>query len=465
MRHTGVIGMAVMGKNLALNIAERGYPVSVYNRTYEKARQAAVEAGSLPVEAFETLEGFVRSLAPPRVVIMMVKAGEAVDQTIGQVLPLLDPGDVLIDGGNSHYKDTERRCREAAAAGIRFLGVGISGGEEGARRGPAIMPGGDAEGYDIAGPMLRDIAARAEGEPCCTYIGKGGAGHFVKMVHNGIEYADMQLICEAYDILKSVRGMSADEMRDVFAEWNRGELDSYLIEITADILGRTDPETGMPLVDVILDAAAQKGTGKWTSQEALDFGVPAPTITEAVFERHLSAMTPLRAAASKALAGPAAAPAVGDGFAESVRRALYASKICAYAQGFGLMAAASEAYGWELDLAGIAKIFRGGCIIRAQFLNRIVSAFGRQPALDNLLLDEGFGDAVSAYQQDWRKAVAAAVQAGIPVPGMASALCYYDSLRAARLPMNLMQAQRDYFGAHTYRRVDKPGSFHTQWQR
>jgi len=313
--------------------------------------------------------------------------------------------------------------------------------------------------------MLQDIAARAEGEPCCTYIGKGGAGHFVKMVHNGIEYADMQLICEAYDILKNVQGMSAAEMRDVFAEWDRGELSSYLIEITADILGRTDPETGAPLVDVILDTAAQKGTGKWTSQEALDLGVPAPTITEAVFERHLSAMTLLRAAASKALSGPAAAPAVGDGFVESVRRALYASKICAYAQGFGLMVAASGAYGWELDLAGIAKIFRGGCIIRAQFLNRIISAYGRQPALASLLLDEGFGEAVSAYQQEWRGVVAAAVQAGTPVPRMASALCYYDSLRADKLPMNLMQAQRDYFGAHTYQRVDKPGSFHTQWQR
>ena len=465
MRHTGVIGMAVMGKNLALNIAEHGFPVSVYNRTYEKARQAADEAGGLPVEAFDTLESFVRSLTPPRVIIMMVKAGEAVDQTIGQLLPLLEKGDVLIDGGNSYFKDTERRCLELAAAGVRFLGAGISGGEEGARHGPAIMPGGDAAAYDIAGPMLRDISARAEGEPCCTYIGKGGSGHFVKMVHNGIEYADMQLICEAYDILKNVQGMSADEMRDVFADWNRGELNSYLIEITADILGRTDPETGAPLVDVILDAAAQKGTGKWTSREALDLGIPAPTITEAVFERYLSAMTPLRAAASKALSGPAAARALGDGFVESVRRALYASKICAYAQGFGLMVAASGAYGWELDLAGIAKIFRGGCIIRAQFLNRIVSAYGRQPALASLLLDEGFGEAVSAYQQEWRGVVAAAVQAGIPVPGMASALCYYDSLRAARLPMNLMQAQRDYFGAHTYQRVDKPGSFHTQWQR
>ncbi|NLT97377.1 MAG: NADP-dependent phosphogluconate dehydrogenase [Christensenellaceae bacterium] len=465
MRHTGVIGMAVMGKNLALNIAEHGFPVSVYNRTYEKARQAADEAGGLPVEAFDTLESFVRSLTPPRVIIMMVKAGEAVDQTIGQLLPLLEKGDVLIDGGNSYFKDTERRCLELAAAGVRFLGAGSSGGEEGARHGPAIMPGGDAAAYDIAGPMLRDISARAEGEPCCTYIGKGGSGHFVKMVHNGIEYADMQLICEAYDILKNVQGMSADEMRDVFADWNRGELNSYLIEITADILGRTDPETGAPLVDVILDAAAQKGTGKWTSREALDLGIPAPTITEAVFERYLSAMTPLRAEASKALSGPAAARALGDGFVESVRRALYASKICAYAQGFGLMVAASGAYGWELDLAGIAKIFRGGCIIRAQFLNRIVSAYGRQPALASLLLDEGFGEAVSAYQQEWRGVVAAAVQAGIPVPGMASALCYYDSLRAARLPMNLMQAQRDYFGAHTYQRVDKPGSFHTQWQR
>jgi len=465
MRHTGVIGMAVMGKNLALNIAEHGFPVSVYNRTYEKARQAAIEAGGLPVEAFETLEGFVGSLTPPHVVIMMVKAGEAVDQTISQLLPLLKKGDVLIDGGNSHFRDTERRCREMAAAGIRFLGAGVSGGEEGARRGPAIMPGGDAEAYSIAGRMLRDISARAEGEPCCTYIGKGGAGHFVKMVHNGIEYADMQLICEAYDILRNVQGMSAAEMRDVFADWNSGELNSYLIEITADILGRIDPETGVPLVDVILDAAAQKGTGKWTSEAALDLGVPTPTITEAVFERYLSAMTPLRKAASKALSGPAAPPAGGKDFVESIRRALYASKICAYAQGFGLMTAASGAYGWELDLADIARIFRGGCIIRAQFLNRIVTAYEQRPDLANMLLDQDFGGAVGAYQQDWRSVVAAAVQAGIPVPGMASALSYCDSLRAVRLPMNLAQAQRDYFGAHTYQRVDKPGSFHTQWQR
>jgi 6-phosphogluconate dehydrogenase len=465
MRQTGVIGMAVMGKNLALNIAEHGFYVSVYNRTYEKARQAADEAKGLPVEAFETLESFVRSLAPPRVIVIMVKAGEAVDQTIAQLLPLLERGDVLIDGGNSHYRDTERRCLKMAAAGIRFLGTGVSGGEEGARYGPAIMPGGDAEGYDIAGPMLRDISAKVDGEPCCMYIGKGGAGHFVKMVHNGIEYADMQLICEAYDILKNVQGLSAAEMQGVFTDWNRGELNSYLIEITADILGRTDPETGVPLVDVILDAAAQKGTGKWTSEAALDLGVPVPTITEAVFERYLSAMTSLRAAASGVLAGPAAALAVGDGFIESVRRALYASKICAYAQGFGLMAAASDAYGWELDLSGIARIFRGGCIIRAQFLNRIVAAYEQRPALANMLLDKGFGDAVGAYQQDWRSVVAAAVQAGLPVPGMASALSYYDSLRAARLPMNLLQAQRDYFGAHTYHRVDKPGSFHTQWQQ
>jgi 6-phosphogluconate dehydrogenase len=463
-RQAGVIGMAVMGKNLALNIAEHGYKVSVFNRNPEKSHEAAAEAGSFDLTAYETLEDFVRSLAPPRVIIIMVKAGEAVDMTIGQLLPLLEKGDVLIDGGNSHYVDTMRRCREMEAAGIRFLGTGVSGGEEGARRGPAIMPGGDPAAYEIAGPMLRDISAKAEGEPCCTYIGKGGAGHFVKMVHNGIEYADMQLICEAYDILKNVLGLSAAEMQGVFADWNRGELSSYLIEITADILGKADPETGLPLVDVILDAAAQKGTGKWTSEAALDLGVPTPTITEAVFERYLSALQPLRAAAGKALAGPAATAVRDKGFAESVRQALYASKICAYAQGFGLMAAASDAYGWELDLGGIAKIFRGGCIIRAQFLNRIVEAYAKQPQPANMLLDAGFGDAVGRYQQAWRDVAAAAVQAGLPVPGMSSALGYYDSLRAARLPMNLMQAQRDYFGAHTYQRMDKSGSFHTRWQ-
>jgi 6-phosphogluconate dehydrogenase len=463
MRQAGVIGMAVMGKNLALNIAEHGFSVSVYNRTYEKAQEAAAEAGSFDLEAFETLEEFVQSLALPRVIIIMVKAGEAVDMTIRQLLPLLEKGDVLIDGGNSHYMDTMRRCREMEAAGIRFLGTGVSGGEEGARRGPAIMPGGDPAAYEIAGPMLRDISAKAEGEPCCTYIGKEGAGHFVKMVHNGIEYADMQLICEAYDILKNVLGMSASEMQEVFADWNRGELSSYLIEITADILGKVDTKTGAPLVDVILDEAAQKGTGKWTSEAALNLGVPVPTITEAVFERYLSAMAPLRAAA-KSLTGPTTAPSRGKNLVESVRRALYASKICAYAQGFGLMSAASDTYGWGLSLSGIAKIFRGGCIIRAQFLNRIVEAYEKCPSPANMLLDAGFGDAVGAYQQAWRDVVAAAVQVGLPVPGMTSALGYYDSLRAVRLPMNLMQAQRDYFGAHTYQRVDQSGSFHTQWQ-
>jgi len=463
-RKAGVIGMAVMGKNLAMNIAEHGYQVSVYNRTVEKAKEAAAESGSLGLVAYDTLDDFVRSLEPPRVIIIMVKAGTAVDTTIGQLLPLLDKGDVLIDGGNSHYMDTKRRCAEMEAAGIRFLGTGVSGGEEGARRGPAIMPGGDPAAYEIAGPLLREISAKAEGEPCCTYIGKGGAGHFVKMVHNGIEYADMQLICEAYDVLRNVLRLSASEMQKVFADWNKGELSSYLIEITADILGKADPETGAPLVDVILDAAAQKGTGKWTSEAALDLGIPIPTITEAVFERYLSAQQPLRSAASRVLAGPAVSAVSRKDFVESVRRALYASKICAYAQGFGLMAAASDMYGWDLELGGIAKIFRGGCIIRAQFLNRIVEAYGKQPKPANMLLDAGFGDAVGRYQQAWRDVVAAAVQAGLPVPGMASALGYYDSLRAERLPMNLMQAQRDYFGAHTYQRVDKPGSFHTQWQ-
>lgn len=464
-RQAGVIGLAVMGKNLALNIAEHGYAVSLYNRSPEKTTQALSEADGYDMRACYTLEDFVRSLAPPRVIIIMVKAGDAVDSTIRQLLPLLSKGDVLIDGGNSHYDDTMRRFSELEAAGIRFIGAGISGGEEGARRGPAIMPGGDEAGYEIAGPILRDIAAKAQGEPCCAYIGKGGAGHFVKMVHNGIEYADMQLICEAYDILRNVLHMSVPQIRAVFGDWNKGELQSYLIEITADILGKNDDETGVPLIDMIRDTAEQKGTGKWTSQTALDLGVPVPTITEAVFMRYLSAMETQREAASQTMAGPTQSAGKSEEFIEAVRQALYAAKICAYAQGFGLMAAASEAFGWVLRLDMIAMIFRGGCIIRAQFLNEIMDAYQKQPQLANLLLDESFGNVVGRYQQSLRDVVAAAMQAGIPVPGLSSALSYYDSLRAARLPMNLLQAQRDYFGAHTYMRTDKPGIFHTQWQQ
>ncbi len=463
-QQAGVIGLAVMGRNLALNIAEHGYAVSLYNRTPEKTKAAMAEAGSFDMTAYFSLDEFVRSLTPPRVIIIMVKAGIGVDETIKHLLPYLSPGDVLIDGGNSYYMDTMRRIAELEAAGIRFIGAGISGGEEGARRGPAIMPGGNETAYEIAGPILTDIAAVAEGEPCCAYIGKGGAGHFVKMVHNGIEYADMQLICEAYDILRNVLKMSVPEIQAVFADWNKGELSSYLIEITADILGKTDPETGNPMVDVILDTAEQKGTGKWTSQTALDLGVPVPTITEAVFERYISAMKPQRIAASQALAGPKPAAVRKKDFAEAVRQALFASKICAYAQGFGLMAAASDTYGWELKLDRIAGIFRGGCIIRAQFLNRIMDAYRTQPGLTNLLLDVDFRDVMSRYQQAWRDVTAVAISAGLPVPGMASALGYYDSLRAAQLPMNLIQAQRDYFGAHTYQRTDKSGYFHTQWQ-
>ncbi len=463
-QQAGVIGLAVMGKNLALNIAEHGFAVSLYNRTPEKTKAAMAEAGSFDMTAYYTIEDFVQSLTLPRVIIIMVKAGNGVDDTIRALLPHLSQGDVLIDGGNSHYMDTMRRIAELAAAGIRFIGAGISGGEEGARRGPAIMPGGDEAAYEIAEPILTAIAAVAEGEPCCAYIGKGGAGHFVKMVHNGIEYADMQLIGEAYDILRKVLNMTVPEIQAEFADWNRGELRSYLIEITADILGKTDHETGQPMVDVILDTAEQKGTGKWTSQTALDLGVPVPTITEAVFERYLSAMKPLRMSASAVLAGPKPTGTNAKEMAEAVRQALYASKICAYAQGFGLMAAASDTYGWELKLDRIAGIFRGGCIIRAQFLNSIMSAYRTQTELANLLMDAGFADVMSRYQQAWRDVVAAAIQAGLPVPGMASALAYYDSLRAAQLPMNLVQAQRDYFGAHTYQRTDKSGYFHTQWQ-
>jgi len=463
----GVIGLAVMGRNLALNIESRGYAVSVYNRSREKTDELIAEFPGRNLVPTHTLEEFVASLETPRRILMMVKAGEATDATIASLKPLLEKGDVLIDGGNTHFTDTIRRNQELAQSGLHFIGTGVSGGEEGALRGPSIMPGGQRDAYDLVEPILKQIAAKApsDGEPCVAYMGPDGAGHYVKMVHNGIEYGDMQLIAESYSVLKDVAGLTNDELGAVYTEWNQGELDSYLIEITSKIFGKKDEETGKHLVDVILDRAAQKGTGKWTSQNALDLGVPLPLITESVFARVLSSLKTERVAASKILSGPAAAPFDGDraAFVEAVRRALYLSKVISYAQGFAQLRTASEEYGWNLDLGTIAKIFRAGCIIRARFLQKITDAYAKDPALANLLLDPYFKDIAANYQASLRDVVVAAVKAGVPVPAFASAVAYFDSYRSERLPANLVQAQRDFFGAHTFERTDKPGSFHANW--
>lgn len=462
-KQIGVIGLAVMGKNLALNIVDHGYSVAVYNRTPEKTKDLMVEAEGKDIIGTYSLNEFVEALEKPRKIILMVKAGAAVDETIKLLLPLLEKGDLLMDGGNSNYVDTTRRSKQLEESGFHYLGTGISGGEEGARKGPAIMPGGSKDAYEMMEQVLTDISAKVEGEPCCTYIGKDGAGHFVKMVHNGIEYADMQLICEAYSIMKNILKLTPPEFHEVFTDWNKGELNSYLIDITADIFTKKDPDTDQYLVDLILDTAGQKGTGKWTGQISLDLGVPTPTITTAVYERYLSSMKEERVHASKVLKGPENLDTKSKDMIEAVRRALYASKICAYAQGFGLMRAASIKYGWDLPLGDIAKIFRGGCIIRAQFLNHIMSAYERNHDLVNLLLEDYFRDIVGQYQVELREVVKQAISAGISVPAFASALSYYDSYRSEELPMNLLQAQRDYFGAHTYQRTDKEGIFHTQW--
>ncbi|GIP39756.1 6-phosphogluconate dehydrogenase, NADP(+)-dependent, decarboxylating [Paenibacillus sp. J31TS4] len=461
----GVVGLAVMGKNLALNIESKGFSVSVFNRSPEKTKELVAEAEGKNLVGTYSMEEFVQSLEVPRKILIMVKAGQATDATIEQLVPLLDEGDILIDGGNAFFPDTQRRSKELEAKGIRFIGTGVSGGEEGALKGPAIMPGGQESAYQLVEPILTAISAKVNGDPCCTYIGPDGAGHYVKMVHNGIEYGDMQLICEAYQLLKDVLNVGMEELHDIFAEWNKGELDSYLIEITTDIFTKKDPETGKPMVDVILDSAGQKGTGKWTSQSALDLGVPLSIITESVFARFISAMKEERVAASKVLNGPSTKPFEGDraAFIEDVRKALYASKICSYAQGFAQMRAASDEYGWDLKYGNIAMIFRGGCIIRAAFLQNIKDAYDRDPALRNLLLDDYFKNVVESYQDAWRNVVATAVRYGVPVPSFASALSYYDSYRTERLPANLLQAQRDYFGAHTFQRVDKEGSFHFEW--
>lgn len=461
----GVIGLAVMGKNLALNIESKGFTVSVYNRSRGKTDELLNEAAGKNLVGTYTIEEFVNSLEVPRRIIIMVKAGRPVDDTIEQLKPYLSKGDILIDGGNSFFEDTIRRNKELEGEGFRFIGTGVSGGEEGALKGPSIMPGGQEDAYRLVEPILTAISAKVDGEPCCTYIGQDGAGHYVKMVHNGIEYGDMQLICEAYYLLKNVLGMTPPELHEVFADWNKGELDSYLIEITEEIFTKIDEETGKYMVDLILDTAGQKGTGKWTSQNALDLGVPAQTIAEAVFARCMSAIKSERIAANKVLKGPEGVKFEGDrkAFTEAVRKALYASKICSYAQGFALLKAASKEYNWDLNYGNIAMIFRGGCIIRAQFLHRIKEAYDRNPDLDNLLLDSYFSSIVQNYQKEWREVIIEAVKHGLSVPAFSSALAYFDGYRAENLPANLLQAQRDYFGAHTFERIDKEGIFHYQW--
>ncbi|MCY7440274.1 NADP-dependent phosphogluconate dehydrogenase [Bacillus altitudinis] len=463
----GVVGLAVMGKNLALNIESRGFSVSVYNRSSNKTEEFLQESQGKNVVGTYSIEEFVQSLETPRKILLMVKAGAATDATIQSLLPHLEKGDILIDGGNTYYKDTQRRNQELAESGIHFIGTGVSGGEEGALKGPSIMPGGQKEAHELVKPILEAISAKVDGEPCTTYIGPDGAGHYVKMVHNGIEYGDMQLISESYFILKHVAGLSADELHEVFSEWNKGELDSYLIEITADIFTKVDEETNQPLVDVILDKAGQKGTGKWTSQSSLDLGVPLPIITESVFARFISAMKDERVEASQLIQGPEPTQSAEDKQAliEAVRKALFMSKICSYAQGFAQMKAASDEYNWDLKYGEIAMIFRGGCIIRAAFLQQIKEAYDRNPELKNLLLDPYFKDIVESYQSSLRKVISLAVEQGVPVPSFSSALAYFDSYRTAVLPANLIQAQRDYFGAHTYERTDKEGVFHTEWMK
>jgi len=461
----GLIGLAVMGQNLVLNIESKGFSVAVHNRTAARTEEfMAGEAAGKRIWPAYSIADFAAALARPRKIMLMVKAGEAVDDFIGQLLPHVEAGDVVIDGGNSFFQDTIRRNKHLTGKGILYIGTGVSGGEEGALKGPSIMPGGQRDAYDLVAPILLKIAAKVEGEPCCAYIGPDGAGHYVKMVHNGIEYGDMQLISEAYFIMKEALGLAAAELHDVFAEWNEGELNSYLIEITRDIFARRDEETGQALVEVILDKAGQKGTGKWASQDALDLGIAAPTIAEAVFARCMSAVKDERVAASQVLRGPEPRYA-GDrkAFVEAIRQALYASKICSYAQGFALMAEAGREYGWSLSLGEIAKIWRGGCIIRARFLHRITEAYQRDPAPANLMLDPFFREVLEGSQESWRHVLATATALGLPVPAFSSALAYFDSYRRDRLPANLIQAQRDYFGAHTYERVDRPGTFHTEW--
>ncbi|MFR9801985.1 NADP-dependent phosphogluconate dehydrogenase [Pseudonocardia sp. RS010] len=460
----GVTGLAVMGANLARNIASRGVPVAVHNRTAAKTEQFMAEHGSEGAfTATESVEDFVDALERPRRIIVMVKAGKPVDAVIAELTPLLDEGDIIIDAGNSHFPDTVRRAEECAANGIRFMGVGVSGGEEGALLGPSIMPGGDPEAYAEVEEIFTAISAKVDDTPCCVHVGPGGAGHYVKMVHNGIEYADIQLIAEAYDLLTHVAGFDAPAIGKIFEEWNTGDLESFLIEITGKVLAKTDERTGRPLVDVIVDQAGQKGTGTWTAIDALQLGIPLTGITEAVFARGLSALRTERAEAAKTLAGPTPAKGADEGLVDDIRQALYASKVVAYAQGFAQMRAASVENGWDLELGEMATIWRGGCIIRAQFLNRIREAYDEHPDLDNLLMVPYFTEAVANAQDAWRRVVTRATEQGVAIPAFSSSLSYYDGYRRERGPANLIQGLRDYFGAHTYRRIDAEGSFHTRW--
>lgn len=467
----GVVGMAVMGRNIALNIESRGYSVSLYNRTGSKTTEVLEQNPGKNLVGTYTVEEFVNSLESPRKILLMVQAGRGTDATIDALLPHLDKGDIVIDGGNTFFKDTIRRSERLAELGINFVGTGVSGGEEGALHGPSIMPGGPQSAYELVAPILRDISAKApeDGEPCVTYIGENGAGHYVKMVHNGIEYGDMQLIAESYDLLHRVLGLSAAEISEIFGEWNKGELDSFLMEISTQILATVDPSTGKPMVDVIMDRAGNKGTGKWTSQSALDLGEPLSLITESVFARYISTFKEERVAASQVIPGVDYQANLSEAdkkdIIEAVRQALYFSKIVSYAQGFAQMKAASQEYGWTLNYGEIAKIFRAGCIIRAKFLQKITDAYSKDPDLDNLMLDDYFLNILGSNQAAVRRVVTLAIQAGIPVPTFSSALAYYDSYRSPVLPANLIQAQRDLFGAHTYQRVDRPGTFHFHWNQ
>jgi 6-phosphogluconate dehydrogenase len=461
----GVTGLAVMGRNLARNLARHGHAVALHNRSAARTKSLVEEFGHegtfLPAE---TAEQFVASLERPRRVVIMVKAGAATDAVIDEFAPLLEPGDMIVDAGNAHFADTRRREAALRERGLHFVGTGVSGGEEGALNGPSIMPGGSVESYEALGPMLEDISAKVDGTPCCTHVGPDGAGHFVKMVHNGIEYADMQLIAEAYDLLRNAAGLTPAEIAEVFRGWNSGRLESYLIEITAEVLAHTDP-SGKPFVDMVQDQAEQKGTGRWTVQIALDLGVPVSGIAEAVFARSLSGSGALRESV-RGLPGPRPRhlnATAASGLVDDVEKALYASKIVAYAQGFNQIQAGGAEYNWNIDAGAMATIWRGGCIIRAQFLDRIRAAYDERPDLPSLLIDEHFTDALGGAQDAWRRASSTAAELGIPVPGFATALAYYDGLRAERLPAALIQGQRDFFGAHTYRRTDRPGAFHTLW--
>ena len=464
----GLVGLAVMGQNLVLNMNDHGYKVAVFNRTVSKVDDfIAHEAAGTQVVGTHSVEELVAALKKPRRIMMMVKAGDTVDQVIDEFVPLLDKGDILIDGGNSHYPDTNRRTRDLAAKGILFIGTGVSGGEEGARHGPSIMPGGNPAAWPAVKEIFQAISAKVEdGTPCCDWVGEEGAGHYVKMVHNGIEYGDMQLICEAYQLLETGLGLSTDELHEVFAEWNKGELDSYLIEITSEIFAKKDDD-GAPLVDKILDTAGQKGTGKWTGIDALNLGMPVTLIGEAVFARCISALKEERVEASKVLNGPPKQALATDrkAFIEAVRCALYCSKMISYAQGYMLLREAAKEMKWNLNYGGIALMWRGGCIIRSRFLGKIKDAYDKNPHLENLLLDDFFSGVLNKYQALWRDAVCKAIQYGVPTPAFSTALAFFDSYRSARLPANLLQAQRDFFGAHTYERVDQPRGkfFHTNW--